>query len=478
MDTFPIHQSLSSFLLIVLLFFTPASFAQEYNQRFPDCFPIPFDCGGVQLNISYPFWTEDTPENCRYPNELEIKCNMTANSSEIVIQKRPYDVTRIDYENQTATIVDKDYYLMHNDMIPCHAPSSNTSLDFNLFNYTQRYLNLLFLDDCPDPLPQNHLYLKSLNCSSDHAFYFTEEHITSPSINCSVIQISILRTNKDRLWEKPEGSWIDVLSEGFEVAWSFTKLDHLCWDCFKSNGHCRFNEASYFQRDCYCNGTSFPDECPPPPAKHLVSSSLFLIMTSDLDDAACGGGHGRKMKSVLGAVIGVGILILTCSFVFILNLVRRSSSYNSIFWKNKTHDSGNVEAFLENYCSLVPKRYRNSELRKLTNSFKDNLGQEKTSEIYFPHWVYKHIELKESLALLGFQSEAEADIGRKMVLVGLWCIQTDPTNLPSMTKVVEMLEGSLGSLEMPPKPFLCSPSRSFSSTTLMPKQERSALLYI
>ncbi|RWR82066.1 LEAF RUST 10 DISEASE-RESISTANCE LOCUS RECEPTOR-LIKE PROTEIN KINASE-like protein 2.1 [Cinnamomum micranthum f. kanehirae] len=94
-----------------------------------------------------------------------------------------------------------------------------------------------------------------------------------------------------------------------------------------------------------------------------------------------------------------------------------------------------------------------------------NAKAEKTSEIHFPHWVYKHIELKESLALLGFQSEAEEDIGRKMVLVGLWCIQTEPTNRPSMTKVVEMLEGSLGSLEMPPKPFLCSPSRSFSSTT-------------
>ncbi|XXG65481.1 hypothetical protein AAC387_Pa05g3172 [Persea americana] len=40
---------------------------------------------------------------------------------------------------------------------------------------------------------------------------------------------------------------------------------------------------------------------------------------------------------------------------------------------------------------------------------------EKTRENYFPRWVYEHIELKENLALLGFQSEAEDDLGEK------WC---------------------------------------------------------
>ncbi|RWR82074.1 LEAF RUST 10 DISEASE-RESISTANCE LOCUS RECEPTOR-LIKE PROTEIN KINASE-like protein 2.1 [Cinnamomum micranthum f. kanehirae] len=92
-------------------------------------------------------------------------------------------------------------------------------------------------------------------------------------------------------------------------------------------------------------------------------------------------------------------------------------------------------------------------------------GAENTSEIYFPHWIYKQVLFKESLGLLGFRTEAEEEIARKMVIVGLGCIQTDPTNRPSMSKVVEMLEERLERLQMPPKPYFSSPSRSFSSTT-------------
>ncbi|RWR82065.1 LEAF RUST 10 DISEASE-RESISTANCE LOCUS RECEPTOR-LIKE PROTEIN KINASE-like protein 2.4 isoform X2 [Cinnamomum micranthum f. kanehirae] len=342
MDTIPIHQSLSSFLLIVLLFSTPASSAQEDNQQFLDCFYPPFDCGSVQ--IRYPFWTEDSPENCRFPHENEIKCNTNDNSSEIVIQKRPYHVMKIEYEEQKATIVDKDYYLANESKNPCFAPFSNTILDFNLFNYTHGDLNLSFLK-CPGPLPQNNIYLKFLtSCSSDdlsdQAYYFTfEEHITGPFKDCRVIKVPILHENKARLLKNPDKFWIDVLVGGFEVTWSFTHFDHLCRHCFESKGqYCGHHETSALQRACYCNGTPYPDKCPPS----------------------------------LGAITGV---ILTCCFVFILCLVRILPSDNSIFfWKKKTRDSRNVEAFLENYGSLAPKRHRYSELKKMTNSFKDNLG--------------------------------------------------------------------------------------------------------
>ncbi|CAE5963211.1 unnamed protein product [Arabidopsis arenosa] len=48
----------------------------------------------------------------------------------------------------------------------------------------------------------------------------------------------------------------------------------------------------------------------------------------------------------------------------------------------------------------------------------------------------------------------EEEIVRKMTLVGLWCIQSSPSNRPPMNRVVEMLEGSLNALEVPPKPVL------------------------
>ncbi|XP_042980643.1 rust resistance kinase Lr10-like [Carya illinoinensis] len=84
-----------------------------------------------------------------------------------------------------------------------------------------------------------------------------------------------------------------------------------------------------------------------------------------------------------------------------------------------------------------------------------------TSEIYFPHWVYKRLELGEELSLQGLEmNEEDREFAKKMIIVSLWCIQTDPSNRPAMGRVVDMLEGSSEYLQIPPKPFLCSPSRS------------------
>ena len=83
-----------------------------------------------------------------------------------------------------------------------------------------------------------------------------------------------------------------------------------------------------------------------------------------------------------------------------------------------------------------------------------------TSEIYFPHWAYSKLELGESFGSFGEISEEEEETVKRMIIVSLWCIQTNPSDRPSMSKVIEMLEGTLQSLKLPPKPFLDSPTRS------------------
>ena len=95
-----------------------------------------------------------------------------------------------------------------------------------------------------------------------------------------------------------------------------------------------------------------------------------------------------------------------------------------------------------------------------------DVGVDRISEIYFPHWIYNHLELDE-LGLQGLMSEEDRVNARKMIIVSLWCIQTKPSDRPPMCRVLDMLEGSLQSLPIPPKPFLFSPARSMkdSSTT-------------
>ncbi|XP_024011650.1 LEAF RUST 10 DISEASE-RESISTANCE LOCUS RECEPTOR-LIKE PROTEIN KINASE-like 2.7 isoform X3 [Eutrema salsugineum] len=79
------------------------------------------------------------------------------------------------------------------------------------------------------------------------------------------------------------------------------------------------------------------------------------------------------------------------------------------------------------------------------------------SSMYFPEWIYKDLEKGDSeserLVEEGISSEVE-DILKKMTLVGLWCIQSSPSNRPPMNRVVEMMEGSLEALEVPPRPVL------------------------
>ncbi|GMN38620.1 hypothetical protein TIFTF001_007857 [Ficus carica] len=95
-----------------------------------------------------------------------------------------------------------------------------------------------------------------------------------------------------------------------------------------------------------------------------------------------------------------------------------------------------------------------------------NIGAENTSEIYFPHWIYKRLELDEELRLKNITNEGDRVKVRQMIVVGLWCIQTNPSSRPAMSKVIEMLEGSLDSLQVPPKPFLYSPPRSPPADTI------------
>ena len=76
---------------------------------------------------------------------------------------------------------------------------------------------------------------------------------------------------------------------------------------------------------------------------------------------------------------------------------------------------------------------------------------EHSSQHYFPFWIHdqfkdeKDIDMKDA-------SETDKILIKKMFIVALWCIQFKPSDRPSMCKVVEMLEGKVETLKIPPKP--------------------------
>ncbi|XP_050370289.1 rust resistance kinase Lr10-like [Argentina anserina] len=75
------------------------------------------------------------------------------------------------------------------------------------------------------------------------------------------------------------------------------------------------------------------------------------------------------------------------------------------------------------------------------------------SQIYFPTWVSDQLIQGKEIEI-GDATEDEMKIIKKMIIVALWCIQMKPVERPSMSKVVEMLEGEIETLQIPPKPFL------------------------
>ncbi|XP_050278582.1 rust resistance kinase Lr10-like isoform X4 [Quercus robur] len=81
-----------------------------------------------------------------------------------------------------------------------------------------------------------------------------------------------------------------------------------------------------------------------------------------------------------------------------------------------------------------------------------NASVENSSQIYFPSWIYDKLDQDEDLEVLN-AIEGEKKTLKKMIIVAFWCIQMKPINRPSMSKVLEMLEGPIELLQMPPKPF-------------------------
>ncbi|XP_042438897.1 rust resistance kinase Lr10-like [Zingiber officinale] len=82
---------------------------------------------------------------------------------------------------------------------------------------------------------------------------------------------------------------------------------------------------------------------------------------------------------------------------------------------------------------------------------------ENTSQVYYPSWVYdKLVQLHVSESSHDIEEIVISEMERKLSMVGLWCIQIKSSSRPSMSHVVEMLEGDVNELQLPPKPFFSS----------------------
>ena len=95
-------------------------------------------------------------------------------------------------------------------------------------------------------------------------------------------------------------------------------------------------------------------------------------------------------------------------------------------------------------------------LMEMVGRRKNARATEHSSQIYFPTWIYDRISRGEDMDL-GDVNEELKTLARKMTVVALWCIQMKPVDRPSMSDVLDMLEGEAELLQMPPKPSFYPP---------------------
>ncbi|XP_074334198.1 rust resistance kinase Lr10-like isoform X2 [Apium graveolens] len=104
--------------------------------------------------------------------------------------------------------------------------------------------------------------------------------------------------------------------------------------------------------------------------------------------------------------------------------------------------------------------------RKNLNPFVDDLSQ-----IHFSSWVYDQFSEGKELEMEN-ATQGERKLVKKMIIVALWCIQMKPSERPSMNKVIEMLEGDIEHLIMPPKPFLYPHEEISETNNLLQADEK------
>ena len=89
------------------------------------------------------------------------------------------------------------------------------------------------------------------------------------------------------------------------------------------------------------------------------------------------------LLSLINAASMAAVCSIIVTVVILCCLRQKSASYKLVFfWKKKTKSAEYVEAFLKKCGSFAPKRYSYSDIKKMTNSFKDKLGQGGYSDVY------------------------------------------------------------------------------------------------
>ncbi|XP_059653305.1 LEAF RUST 10 DISEASE-RESISTANCE LOCUS RECEPTOR-LIKE PROTEIN KINASE-like 2.5 [Cornus florida] len=347
------HLFPTSFLIFLFMFFilihAPRSVCAN-DDRFTICGDKLFGCGNL-TDISYPFSGENRPEYCGHPG-FNLSCQ--ENVTRLTIQSITYRVLRIDNTTHTLTVARDDFW---NTICPINL--YNTTLDPNLFSYTSNSVNLTLLYDCPFISGQTQSLQKQFSCTVNGTNSTNYLGTSSIDVSCSNTIIVYVFSDVFSSGTPTSQNIGEALDGGFGLQWE-ANIDTTCTQCVQSGGRCGYDSNSN-SFTCYCADQAYTSVCNGTQRGTGSSSAAGEKLTV-------------RVKLIIGVVSG-GISILLMSVIICYTRSKTSSYRSIIFWRKQINDNRNFEAFIRNYGSLSPKQYSYSEVKKMTNAFKDKLGQ-------------------------------------------------------------------------------------------------------
>ncbi|ONI21041.1 hypothetical protein PRUPE_2G047400 [Prunus persica] len=287
-------------------------------------------CGDIP--IKFPFRLKDKqPDHCGYPG-FDLSCNGSNNMVlELPISVK-FIVTDINYKSQVIQVVDPD------GCVPRQLHKLNLSASAFQFKDEGNYYTLFNCSPADrNLLTKPPIFYYQIPCLSE-----TSHQMLAIFSDSSIDEAPISSCTK--LYNLPSVPY-GILFESEHVSLEWFKP--ACKQCEKKGRKCRLKNNNHTESETECFKVD----------KQGASTKLVVIDR----------GSWPNIQSV-GVILG--------SFSFVVALVSLHRLYTS------DRQQTMIEEFLENYRALKPTRYSYADIKRITNTFRDKLGQGTFGTVY------------------------------------------------------------------------------------------------
>ncbi|KAI8571407.1 hypothetical protein RHMOL_Rhmol01G0117800 [Rhododendron molle] len=288
------------------------------SQQDDDCAPT--RCSKHGPTIRFPFRQNNHHlPHCGYPG-FDLSCS----PNKATLLNLPYSVqvlvTDINYTSQIISIKDPNSCFLQQ--------FHNLNLSSTPFRFANKLWNMSFFS-CPST-GQNTYWLIPCLSGDGHdqvyAYYGFSDFTYFAPTSCRKMY---------NVWSVPHGAISDHGVVDMQLKWP----DRVCGKCGREGKFCRFvSNSSTSDREL---------ECFNPPEN----------------------GVRKRPPVIAGVTLGSFLLLVTLIAMYLLH-------------KQKKEDHLKIERFLEDYRALKPARYSYADIKKITNQFKDKVGQGGYGTVY------------------------------------------------------------------------------------------------